>query len=225
MAEVIELDQIKDDPVQIEAAVEQVVAALGNSQIIVAAIEHSYVYACDAFDRDAVLRLHTLRGDDFGVAAQVMIGNVQTLEGIAQDVSEDISTLVARFWPGLLTLNMQPHSGLNWDLGDAQVLGEFAVRIPNRDFFRRVLQKSGPLAVSSAALAGRPPMLSIGGIAALYSDIGIYIDEGTLVSGPASTVIRHKVIGMDGGLEVSREGAISLAELQEVLPSITSSTE
>ncbi len=221
MAEVIELKDIADDSEKLESEIAKVVESLRSGGIIVAAVESAYVYACDAFDREAVSRLHTLRGDDFGVACQVMIGNFETLDGIAQNVTEDLSLLTQKFWPGLLTLHVAPTYGLSWDLGDAGELGEFAVRIPDRELFRAVLEKSGPLAVASAALVGRPPILDIGQISALYSDITYYLDEGVLTSGPASTVVQQISIGTDLGLEVLRVGAITLEALQEVLPNIS----
>jgi L-threonylcarbamoyladenylate synthase len=225
LAEVIDIAGLVGHPRKTKAAIEQVVASLQSGAINVFAIESAYVYACNAFDQDAVQRLHTLRGDDFGTACQVMIGNVQTLEGLAQDVSPEIKKLAKTFWPGLLTLHVQPHRGLNWDLGDGGELGEFAVRIPKSEFFQQVLAQSGPLAVASASLAGRPPVRDIGAIVALYSDIGIYADEGVLRAGKASTVVRQSVIGVESGLEVLREGAITLARLKKVLPAISLATE
>lgn len=221
MAEVIELLTIQDDPEKVAAAVTQVVDSLRRGEVIVCAIEHAYVYACDAFHRDAVAKLHSLRGDDYGVAAQVMVGSAETLEGIAADVTDEMRTLIERFWPGLLTVHAQPHYGLNWDLGDGGELGEFAVRIPARSFLHEVLKQSGPLAVASAALAGRPPVRDIGAVSALYSDIGFYVDEGTLEPGPASTVVQQKIIGGEAGLEMLREGAVTFEQLQEALPSIS----
>ncbi|MEI6649158.1 MAG: Sua5/YciO/YrdC/YwlC family protein [Actinomycetes bacterium] len=219
MPEVFEINLL--DAKGIDNAREVVLDSIRRGEIIVAAIEHAYVFACDAFDRDAVRRLHTLRADDYGIACQVMIGKIETLSGIAQNVTPDIKTLTENFWPGLLTLHLQPHQGLSWDLGDGGDLGEFAVRIPQRDFFRSVLEKSGPLAVSSAALAGRPPVVDIGFIAALDSEIGVYAEEGVLEPGPASTVVRQKIIGIDSGLELVREGAITLRELQEIMPTLS----
>ena len=219
MPEVFEINLL--DAKGIVNAREVVLDSLRRGEIIVAAIEHAYVFACDAFDRDAVKRLHTLRADDYGVASQVMIGKTQTLQGIAQNVTPEVTLLVENFWPGLLTLHLQPHQGLSWDLGDGGDLNEFAVRIPKRDFFLSVLEKSGPLAVSSAALAGRPPIVDIGFIAALVSEIGVYAEEGILEPGPASTVIRQRKKGADFGLELVREGSITLAQLQEIVPTLS----
>ena len=47
------------------------------------------------------------------------------------------------------------------------------------------------------------------------------VDEGVLPEGPASTVLRRSVIGTSGGIEMVREGAISLAQLHEVLSTIS----
>lgn len=221
MAQVIELEKIATDAFELENAIDQTVASIRRGEIIVVAIEHAYVYACDAFDPEVVRRMHALRGDDFGISSQVMIGNTQTLEGIAQSVTADVKKLIANFWPGLLTLNLKPHSGLNWDLGDGGELEEFAVRIPDREFFKSILKKSGPVAISSAALVGRPPVLDIGAVTALAADIGIFVDEGILSSGPSSTVIQCRTSGLDAGLKVLRISAITFEQIQEILPNIS----
>ena len=58
------------------------------------------------------------------------------------------------FWPGLLSLNLKPQAGLNWDLGDGNTLDQISVRIPDSQFILEVLKKSGPLVIASAAAAG-----------------------------------------------------------------------
>ena len=128
--------------------------------------------------------------------------------------------LADAFWPGLLTLHLMPHYGLNWDLGDGGELSEFAVRVPGSELLRAVAESTGPLAIASAAIVGRPATREINFVPALESSIAIYVDEGTLPEGPASTVIRRSILGKSGGLEMTREGAISLGKLQATLPTL-----
>ena len=73
--------------------IKKVIAGIQRGEVVILPLEHSYVYACDAFSFAAVNRLHQLRNDQPGIAAQVIVGNVQTLSGLAQGLSEDVNNL------------------------------------------------------------------------------------------------------------------------------------
>ena len=193
-----------------------------QGEVVVVAAEFGYFFLCDAFNQMVVNRLHEIRGDAPGTAAQVLVGSVTAVSGLAADFDSDWQKVVTAFWPGLLTVQLAPQRALNWDLGDGRQLGEFAVRVPNRPFLLSLLTKTGPLAAASAALAGQPVSRQIDDIPVAPTEIGLIVDEGELETGPASTVLRRKVIGAAGGIEVVREGAISLDELHAVLPTISS---
>ena len=55
----------------------------------------------------------------------------------------------------------------------------------------------------------------------MASEIGLFVDEGLLPEGPISTVLRRSVIGGGSSIELFREGAITLLEIQELVPSIS----
>ena len=221
MPETISLAELTDD-LEIAHVIDRIVESLRSGDVIVLPMEHAYVFACDAFAHEAVAKIHTLRGDPYGTAAQVLIGSIQTLDGISQNTAEELHALAKNFWPGLLTLQVSPHMGLNWDLGDHGELTEFAVRIPNQDFVVQLLKKSGPLAMASASLAGRPAISAIDQIIVLHSEISFFVDNGALPQGLASTVVRYKVHGHEAGVEVIRVGAISLGEMAAFVPEIAS---
>ena len=56
--------------------------------VIVAPLEHGYVYLADAFSPFAVRAMHVLRGDKTGVVAQVLAPSLDTVKGISRDVAE-----------------------------------------------------------------------------------------------------------------------------------------
>jgi len=197
---------------------DRALVALLQGEIIVVAAEHGYLYLCDAFNQTAVHRLHMVRGDAPGTAAQVLIGKVAAVSGLASDFDSDWQKVVNAFWPGLLTVQLAPQAALRWDLGDGQALSEFAVRVPNRDFLRSLLTRSGPLAAASAASPGLPPIRELLEVEESSPDVTLQVDEGVLPGGPASTVLRRSA---SGGIEVLREGALTLEELQAVLPTIS----
>lgn len=191
--------------------IKRVVASIKRGEVVILPLEHSYVYACDAFSFAAVNRLHQLRNDPAGIAAQVIVGKVQTLGGLVQGLSAEVNKLTEEFWPGLLTLNLPQNKSLSWDLGDGGDLDNFAVRMPNRLETLEVLNETGPLAIASARFAGAPPITFVENIHQLEA-----LDIGELAAGPLSTVV-----ALEGeNLGVLRVGALTLEDLRKVVPTI-----
>ena len=193
------------------------VAALKDGYVIVAPLEHSYALITDAFMHDAVRAMHVLRGDALGVAAQVAIANRDSIDGIARDISAEARLLMQNFWPGLLSLNLKPQAGLNWDLGDGNSLDLISVRNPDSKFISEVLKKSGPVAIASAALVGNAAIKDCAEIEYLDSDVAAIFDAGALPNGGASTVIDLTGIRT----RIVREGAISRGEITAFVPDIS----
>ena len=201
-------------------AVATVAARVSAGEVAIAPLESSYVFLCDAFNREAVSKIHQLRGDTPGTACQVLVAATSTLQGITQRLPDSLRTLAEKFWPGLLTLMVQPNSSLNWDLGDGGALDTFAVRVPNQPFLQAVIAKVGPVAIASASMSGQPPALSLSHTSALPTEITIYIDGGEFRSPALSTVVAESAPGY---VHCTRIGAISLEELRKVLPAIGAS--
>ncbi|MCX6451186.1 MAG: L-threonylcarbamoyladenylate synthase [Actinobacteria bacterium] len=220
MPEVIEL--LKLSPQELEAAIDQTVETLALGEVIVAPLEHSYAYICDAFNKEAVMRLHELRGNPVGVAAQVIIPSASMLAGLSQPVTGVLKDITDKFWPGLLTLNLTQSMSLSWDLGDGGELTEFAVRCPAQDFILKVMEQSGALCITSASAVGNPPARTIEETTALFAYVALTIDGGQLPEGQASTVLS---LSREGQATLLREAAITLAQLSEVIPELSAPAE
>ncbi|MEI9906873.1 MAG: Sua5/YciO/YrdC/YwlC family protein [Actinomycetota bacterium] len=93
------------------------------------------------------------------------------------------------------------------------------MRVPSSEFLLALLRKSGPLATASAAKAGEPAILDNSTIKVRGFDVQGIFHTGQLTSSGASTVVS----ATETSIEVLREGAISLAQLGEVLPELLSS--
>jgi len=190
---------------------EKVIAAIKRGEVVILPLEHGYVYACDAFSFAAVNRLHQLRNDQPGIAAQVLVGKTQTLSGLVQGLSEEVKKLIEEFWPGLLTLNLQQNQSLIWDLGDGGNLKNFSVRMPNQSATLEVVNATGPLAIASATIAGGAPVLNIENPFQLET-----LDIGELTAGPFSTVVEQ----VGEKLELLRVGSLTLEDLRKVASAI-----
>lgn len=192
-------------------------AALKDGYVIVAPLENSYALVADAFFHDAVRAMHVLRGDELGISAQVIIGSSAAIDGIARDVAEPIRALMDNFWPGLLSINLKPQPGLNWDLGDGQQLDSFSVRVPSAEFILQLAKTYGPLAISSAALSGKPAISDPAELNFSDLEVAAIFSSGLLTQGLASTVV-----ACDGAKpRIVRVGAISAQEITAIAPDIS----
>ena len=191
--------------------------AIADGFIIVIPMEHSYAFACDAFRADAVRAMHVLRGDPLFTAAQVIVGTVKTTEGIIREVTPEIKGLMKKFWPGMVSLNLRPQMGLSWDLGDNNQLDRVSVRLPKAKFAKALVSQTGPLAIASAARKGMAAPQSLGDVLVLDSDVALKFDNGKLRKGPISTVIEAD----ETGVRVLRVGAVTLEEIQTIVPGAT----
>ena len=205
-----------DGEIDTSELIERAVAALRDGKLIIAPLEHGYVFVADAFNHGAVKKIHLLRQDARGVAAQVIVGDIKTVRGITREFGPTTTALCEKFWPGLLTINIPPAQGLVWDLGDERTLDEISIRVPAAEFLRAVAAASGPLAIGAAALSGRPATRKSTFFPALDGDYAALFDAGELPEGPSSTVVSIK----DDGVILRRQGAISLADLRTITPNI-----
>ena len=201
---------------EVKKHVARALQSLRDGYVIVAPLEHGYVYLADAFSQYAVRAMHVLHGSEDGVAAQVLVHSVTTVRGVTRDIPPAAETLMQEFWPGLLSLTLKPNLGMNWDLGDDQSLDLVNVRAPKSRFVRALLKESGPLAAVSASPAGENPLLKIDRAAVKLWDVGVIFDNGALKSGPRTTIVEQT----DAGLSVFREGAITVAQMTALAPGI-----
>ncbi|HKN45231.1 MAG TPA: Sua5/YciO/YrdC/YwlC family protein, partial [Propionibacteriaceae bacterium] len=96
---------------------------------------------------------------------------------------------------------------------------------PDLELTRDILRRTGPMAVSSANISGRPAALTCDdAIAQLGDSVSVYLDGGPLgnAGGAPSTIVdftHHE----DG--EVLRRGAISVETLRETAPDLRDLTD
>lgn len=162
-----------------DEGVQAAVDAIRRGDLIVVPTDTVYGVGADAFDPVAVQRLLEAKGRGRQMPPPVLIADAATLDALAVEVPEYARTLVQRYWPGPLTIIVRAQPSLAWDLGDNN--GTVALRVPNHDLAVQVLSQTGPLAVSSANISGRPAAVTVAQAAAqLGASVEVYLDGGTL---------------------------------------------
>jgi hypothetical protein len=137
-------------------------------------------------------------------------------------VPDAAKDLVAKHWPGPLTVICKIQPSLRMDLGETE--GTIALRVPDHALAREILRRTGPMAVSSANLSGKPAALSCDeAVDQLGDEVSVYLDAGALTAtdGAPSTIVDFTQ--RDGG-EVLRRGALSLEVLRVTLPDLVDLT-
>ncbi len=194
------------------AAVMAAARAINRGQLVVFPTDTVYGLAADAFDADAVRRLLAAKGRGRSMPPPVLIGNASTVDALLVGLPAYARGLINRFWPGPLTLVGRQQTSLRWDLGDTR--GTVAVRMPDDDVACAILERTGPLAVTSANLTGSPPATTPDEAEAMLgASVAVVIDDGSRAHSAASTIVdvttdRPRLL---------RLGALDVADLNDVL--------
>jgi L-threonylcarbamoyladenylate synthase len=203
------------DPQVRISAIDTAARTVASGQLVVLPTDTVYGVGVDAFDPAAVTDLLAAKGRGRDMPLPVLVGSWDTIEGLVSSVSSQLRSLIEAFWPGGLTIVVEHAPSLSWDLGDAR--GTVAVRMPLHPVALELLAQTGPMAVSSANVSGRPPALTAEQARdQLGNSVGVYLDGGPAMVGIASTIV-------DVTAEVPkilRAGAVSVEALRAVLPSI-----
>jgi tRNA threonylcarbamoyl adenosine modification protein (Sua5/YciO/YrdC/YwlC family) len=195
------------------------VDAILDGQLVVMPTDTVYGLAADAFKPDAVQRLLDAKGRGRDMPPPVLIAAVQTLDALATSVGPSGRALCEAFWPGALTVICHAQTSLMWDLGETK--GTVALRVPDHERTRELLSRTGPLAVSSANVTGKPAATDVyDAERQLGESVRVYLDGGPIADGP-QTALPSTIVDLTGDVpRVVRLGAIGLDRLREVAPDV-----
>lgn len=156
-------------------------------------------------------RLYVAKGRNTQKAIAILIGQPQDFFKIAQSVTPMAESLASHFWPGPITLIVRGVEKLPINLSMDFTIG---VRMPNHPLALALLQKSGPLAVTSANLSGRENARSAQQVLEQLADrVHLIVDGGVSPGGVPSTVVDCT----QAEPVIVREGPITKIEIEAVL--------
>ncbi len=190
-------------------------AAVRRGDVIIIPTEQVYGLATDAFHMGGTSSLRALKGYATHVSLPILVANPTMVNGVARStpLAEE---LIEAFWPGGLTLVLPPQPTLAWD---ASAGGPVAVRMPIHPFTLALVERTGPLAVTSANPPGTdPPTTMDGAVACLGEQVALAVDVGPCPDGGEPSTI----LDLTGPAPVLiREGAVSRAQLASLRPDLT----
>lgn len=158
-------------------------------QVIAAPTDTVYGLVCRYDSSQAIEELYRVKDRPPEKALPVLIGDESQLAQVVEgELSALAQELIARFWPGPLTLILPalPHLSPVLTAGGSTV----GVRIPDQPFLRALARKAGPLASSSANRSGGAECHSAAEVLAqLDGRIPLLVDGGSSPLAQASTVL------------------------------------
>jgi len=186
--------------------------AVRDGKVVVLPTDTVYGIGADAFNADAVAALLAAKGRGRDMPPPVLLPNLRAVDGLAQEVPDYVRALLARFWPGALTVVVKSQPSLSWDLGETN--GTVAIRMPDNEIALSLLGDVGPMAVTSANLTGSPAAHTVAEAQdQLGAAVSVYLDAGPATGTAASTMLDCTT---DSAVTL-REGAIARSDIDAEL--------
>ncbi|MFL5304013.1 MAG: L-threonylcarbamoyladenylate synthase [Polyangia bacterium] len=187
----------------VAAEVAEAIAALRRGEVVAYPTETFYGLGVDAFDAAALDRLRALKGRG-EKAISLLIDGEAMLARLCAEVPARARALMARHWPGALTLALPARPGLPEALVSD---GCVAVRQSPHPVARALVAGfGGPVTTTSANRSGEPPATTAAAVRAALGDGCHVLDGGPTTGGAPSTLARVR----GDVVEILRAGAVAL---------------
>ena len=171
--------------------------------------ETFYGLAVDPFNVEALERLFRLKERSSDKPVLVLIDKIESLPRLVSKTPDQYRKLIARFWPGPLTLVFPGLAQLPDLLTDSA--GTVGVRLSSHPLACRLaMAVDGVVTGTSANPSGLPPAVSASQVKEMFPvGIDYVIDGGEVPGGLGSTII-----GVEGnGLKLIRDGSVPFEEI------------
>jgi L-threonylcarbamoyladenylate synthase len=193
-------------------ALKKAAEALRAGLAVVLPTDTVYGLAADVSVLGATDRIFEIKHRPHDVDLPVLVADAEQALSLATAVPASAMALMARFWPGAITLVIPRAPDLAADLGDDDAT--VGVRCPDHAVPRALCATVGPLATSSANLHSEPTPETAGQVAEMFGDAVAVVLDGGPCAGSPSTVV--DCTGVEPKL--LREGRIAWDDVLAAVP-------
>ena len=200
---------IREDNEETRKDAASLVAAGG---IIAFRTDTFYGLGADPFNPDAIKKIRELKGREESKPILLLISDDSEVDRFIQQ-SEFFKLIARKHWPAALTLIGMARPEVPPELTAGT--NSLGIRLPDDEDVRAFVRGcGGSLTATSANLSGEPPARTAREVEKYFpAGIDLIVDAGEVTATEASTVL--DVSGAEA--RIVREGAISRAELKELL--------
>jgi len=164
--------------------VEQLLQTDLRGKTVVFETDTVYGLGCLLADAEAVRRIYAIKSREAAKPMAILAGNIAQVTPLVLDFAP-AEAVARQYWPGALTIVL-PKSPLVPDYVTSG-LPTVGIRIPGSPVAIAILERFGPMVVTSLNLSHEPAILSWAD-AARYDGIVDYLVKGPDLHGVASTV-------------------------------------
>jgi L-threonylcarbamoyladenylate synthase len=177
------------DPEQPDVrAIAAAAAVIEAGGLVAFPTESFYGLGADALDTEAVARVFEVKGRPEQKALLVLVDSVDMAAGLAARISDGARALMARHWPGPLTLVLEAAARVPAGLTGGT--GTIGVRMPGHAVARALVRSAGrPITAPSANPSEAAPPRTAAAVRGYFEGlVELILDGGTTAGGPGSTV-------------------------------------
>jgi L-threonylcarbamoyladenylate synthase len=186
-----------------DQGLEEAAELLGRGGLVAFPTDTVYGIACRVGDETALARLFEAKRRPVEKRVPILVASLEAAAEMGFDTSR-ARDLADRFWPGGLTLVLAGSAGTQ------------AIRVPDHPAALALIRAIGPLATSIANRSGEPETYEASDVLVAFADTDLLdavLDGGRVPGGVASAIVDLSV----DPPRLLREGAVSRAELEEVI--------
>jgi L-threonylcarbamoyladenylate synthase len=189
---------------------------LDRNGILAVPTETFFGLAVNPLQEEALDRLFVLKKRGLEKPVLVLVVGREMLPRLVREIPEAAHRLMARFWPGPLTIIFPCQPGLPRLLTGGT--GTIGVRQPRQDITCRLIRALGyPITGTSANRAGNPPLTRAVEVAGEFGDrVDLILETGPCPGGLPSTIVDVT----SSPPRLVRTGAIPTAALAEIIPEL-----
>jgi L-threonylcarbamoyladenylate synthase len=186
---------------------------LRDGGVVVIPTDTVYGLAASVYQQAPVERIYAIKQRPPERQVPVLLATAADLPLLVEEVPRAAWALIARYWPGPLTLVLPARTSLpRWIRGEGRTIG---CRVPASRTCLQILQVVGePLVGTSANVVGASPALTASeALDQMGGMVDAVVDDDRLLDGTVSTVVELT----ETRAIVHRAGAVSTSALRQVL--------
>ena len=191
-----------------DLSISQATETLRSGGVVAFPTDTVYGVGADPFQPEAVRKLYQIKGRPIDKPIPILVGSVDDVQRVAQNLPTIFGQLAEHFWPGELTLIVEAKALPSEVTAGGHTVG---VRMPDHPLALALLQRyGGAIATTSANKSDEPPATSAAEVQAELGElVGVILDGGQTATRVASTVLDLSVLPP----VILRHGGISLDQL------------
>ncbi len=210
--------KLSKDLSNLNEIVKNVVSFLKEGKVGAIPTETFYGLSANPFSEKALKRIFQIKGRDYNKPILLLIGKLEQLSLVVEEIPPVAEKLISKFWPGPLTIVFKARDNLSPFLTAGT--GTIGVRLSSSPVVRKICETFElPVTGTSANVSGKPPARSADEVLKKLPEIDFILDGGKLYAKAPSTVISV----VENKLTLIREGEIPFEKIKTAFYSSSNS--